>query len=320
MSEQTAALTGPVVITEPGVYDIPAANYHDDPVPGGSLSSTGARQLLACPARYRYDQDHPAAPKTAFDVGSAAHRLVLGAGPELVRIDADEWRSNAVKAMVADVRARGAVPLKPAEWAQVHGMAAAIRSHPLAAALLQSGTGAAEQTLAWQDGATGVWCRAMVDWLPHAQPGRRMVIVDYKSAITADPREFCRSVANYGYHIQEAHYLDGVAALGLDPTPAWKFVVQEKTAPYLVSVVQLDESFRAVGRSRARLAREIYRDCEESGMWPGYPAEVATLSPPRWLLGMSGDETYNGRGGAVPHSWLLDEWPLCTNINDEETP
>ncbi|MGW9447058.1 hypothetical protein, partial [Bacillus mobilis] len=48
-------------ITRPGVYDgIPEAVYHRDPVPGGSLSSSGARKLLApsCPALFKYDQEH----------------------------------------------------------------------------------------------------------------------------------------------------------------------------------------------------------------------------------------------------------------------
>jgi hypothetical protein len=41
------------VITQPGVYDLPADVYHADPVPpelGGSLSSSGAKLLLPRPA------------------------------------------------------------------------------------------------------------------------------------------------------------------------------------------------------------------------------------------------------------------------------
>ncbi|MBO0827768.1 MAG: hypothetical protein J2P24_08300 [Streptosporangiales bacterium] len=50
-----------VMITEPGVYNLPAAVYHADPVPGGSLSQSGAKKLLppSCPALYRYWADHP---------------------------------------------------------------------------------------------------------------------------------------------------------------------------------------------------------------------------------------------------------------------
>ena len=63
----------PLTITAPGVYDIPAEDYHRDPVPGGSLSSTGARKLLppSCPAKFRYEQDNPPTPTAALDFGQA---------------------------------------------------------------------------------------------------------------------------------------------------------------------------------------------------------------------------------------------------------
>ncbi len=36
-------------ITAPGVYVIPADDYHADPVPGGSISASGARRILPRP-------------------------------------------------------------------------------------------------------------------------------------------------------------------------------------------------------------------------------------------------------------------------------
>lgn len=280
----TATLAEPISMS--GLYDISAEDYHRDPVAGGSLSASGVKLLLppSCPARYRYNRDHPSGTKKAFDVGHAAHKLVLGAGPELVRIDADEWRTNAVKAEVAEVRERGAVPLKPADWDQVHAMAAALRHHPLAAALLRPGSGLPEQTVVWRDEATGIWRRAMLDWLPHPVPGRRMVIPDYKTADSAASSKFRRAAASFGYHTQDCWYRDAVVDAGLDDAPAFVFVVQEKEPPYLVNVVQLDEEALDVGRERNRRACEIFRDCTESGIWPGYGPEVQTISLPRWAV------------------------------------
>jgi hypothetical protein len=76
------------VITQPGVYDLPADVYHADPVPaelGGSLSSSGAKLLLppSCPAIYQWARTHPTY-SDAFDFGHAAHKKVLGAGAEIV--------------------------------------------------------------------------------------------------------------------------------------------------------------------------------------------------------------------------------------------
>jgi hypothetical protein len=67
----------PVTITGPGVYDqVPEHVYHADPIPGGSLSSSGARKLLApsCPALFKHDQDNPQPHKKTFDIGTAAHK------------------------------------------------------------------------------------------------------------------------------------------------------------------------------------------------------------------------------------------------------
>jgi hypothetical protein len=54
-------VSGPALITEPGVYDIAEDHYHADPVPGGSLSNSGAKKLLppSCPAKFAYEREHP---------------------------------------------------------------------------------------------------------------------------------------------------------------------------------------------------------------------------------------------------------------------
>lgn len=162
----------------PGVYDIPADEYHADRT---SLSSSGARKLLppSCPALFRWEQDHPQPPKKTFEIGTAAHQMVLGAGPELVVVDRERWDTNAVKAEVAAIRETGAVPLKPSQYAEIKAMAAALRAHPLAAALLDPEYGKPEQSLFWRDPETGVNCRARLDWLPDSDGGR-MLAPDYK--------------------------------------------------------------------------------------------------------------------------------------------
>src|SRR5438270_12221695 len=109
-AEIVDVLTEPV--TAPGVYDLPEYVYHADPVPGGSLSQSGAKKLLAtCPARFRYERDHPPAPTDAMELGTAAHKLVLGIGPDLVEVEAKDWRTKAAQEAAEVARARGAVPV-----------------------------------------------------------------------------------------------------------------------------------------------------------------------------------------------------------------
>ncbi|MEV0616097.1 PD-(D/E)XK nuclease-like domain-containing protein [Nonomuraea sp. NPDC050404] len=271
-------------VSEAGLYDMPDELYHLDPVEGGSLSSSGARKLLPphCPAIYKHERDNPPAPKKQFDLGHAAHKLVLGSGPELVRIDAERWDTKKVKEAVATVRADGGIPLKPGEYQQVHDMADAIRRHRIASALFDPEHGQPEQTLIWQDRPTGVWRRARLDWLPNRSDGR-LIIPDYKTSHSADPGAIARTVYQFGYYQQADWYMDGGETLGLGEDPAFLFVVQAKDAPYLITVVELTRSAIHIGRERNRQALEVYAECTAAGHWPGYSDDIELISLPGWV-------------------------------------
>lgn len=278
-----------VAITEPGVYDIPVEAYHADPVPGGSLSSSGARKLLppSCPALFKHWRDTAEQKtSTAMDVGHAAHLEVLGTGPELVIVDAKDWRTNKAKEAAAEARARGAVPLLAHQHQKVQEMAEALRAHPLASRLLDPLLGRTEQTLVWFDEEFQTWRRAMLDYLPLLDRRRRLIIPDYKTCESAAPDDLPRSIHNYGYHQQGDWYLAGAEALGLpsDGPPAFVLIFQETERPYLVTVVELDREAQEIGRVRNRKALDLYRTCTATGRWPGYSDDVVPVGLPTWAV------------------------------------
>lgn len=264
-----------------GVYDMPADEYHADT---SSLSSSGARLLLPpnCPAVFRYKQQNPDPPTATFDIGSAAHKLVLGTGAELVLVDRARWDTNAVKAELAEIRERGAIPLKRGPFEQVHAMAEALRAHP-AAALFAPESGEPEKSLYWQD-VTGTLLRARLDWLPRPTDNRRMIVADYKTTANADPAACMKAIADHGYHVQAAWYLDGVHTLGIADDAAFVFVFQEKNPPYLVTVVEPDPDALMWGRQLGDRAIHLYRRCTESGHWPGYADDVVLGELPRYTV------------------------------------
>lgn len=266
---------------EPGIRDISEDEYLADPVPGGSLSASGAKALLECPARYRYQREHPVR-KQVFDFGSAAHKLALGAGPEITIVDYDDWRTKAAKEEREAARAAGTIPVLKAEYVQLAAMADALLAHPLARAALDPGRGGKpEQSLFMQDEASGVWLRARLDWMPDPHSAMRPVIFDYKTTRSANPDSFAKSMYDYGYHVQAAFYADLYCQLtGVDAP--FLFIAQEKEPPYLVTVCQPDADAMRAGRDKVRQAIEIYRDCTEAGIWPGYTDEIATISLPPW--------------------------------------
>lgn len=271
------------VIDAPGVYDIPLDDYLADPVPGGSLSRSGVTALLppSCPAKYRWDRDHPPESTRAFDVGHAAHKLVLGVGPELRVVEADDWRTKAARAERAAAYADGAVPLLAEDHDCVVAMAEALLRHPLASALFDPDHGTPEQSLFWQDAATGVTLRARLDWLPHPRDGR-LIVPDYKTCANASPATLSKAVHNYRYHGQGAWYVDGIKALGLADDPAFLLVFQEKTPPYLVTVAELDTIALAAGRYENRKAIDLYAECVATDTWPGYSDDIELICLPPW--------------------------------------
>ena len=274
-------------ITEPGIYyDVDHQDYLADPVVGGSLSASGIKLLLppSCPAKYRWRADHGSPDKPAFSFGRAAHRRILGAGEEIVVVDADSWRTKDAKQARADAQAAGATAILVADWAVIADMEAALRAHPTAAALLDPDSGRPEVVIVWADPATGIMHRSKLDWLRHHQPGRRLVVPDYKTCDLAEPEAFGRAAYNYDYETAAALYLEGVQAVTGAPDPAFVHIAQEKTPPYVVSVFELDHIALAIGRARVAWGRQVYQHCAEHDTWPGYVPdhEPNLLALPPW--------------------------------------
>lgn len=268
------------MITEPGIYtDITEADYLADPVEGGSLSSTGARAILRSPAHYRASIDQPTHSDN-FDFGTAAHRLVTGNGSGVVVIDADSWRKKATQEQRDEARDNGLTPLLRHDWETVEAMAEPLRSHPVARAILER-DGTTETTVVWHD---RVWRRCRIDLFPTIEAAdSRVVFADYKTAVDADTASFEKAVANYGYHQQDAFYRDGVTAVTGLPA-VMLFIVQEKTQPYAVNVVELSGAAVDVGRERNERAVDIYERCREADVWPGYGDQINRAALPVWAI------------------------------------
>ena len=252
-----------------GIHDgIPEATYHADP----ALSQSQAKTLLDCPARYRWELDHPREHKTVFDVGHAAHAKVLGVGAPVVVIDADSWRTKAAKDAADQARADGHVPLLRADADAVDGMAEAVLAHPGARAIFEA-EGASEQSAWWED--EGVQCRARIDRLTAVAP------IDLKTTQDASPDGFGRSCATFGYDLQDAAYTRAIEVLTGEHQPL-VFVAVEKAAPHFVGLYTLPDEARARGQRRWLDALDLYRRCTETGTWPAYGDDIRPVTWPRW--------------------------------------
>lgn len=256
--------------------DYPEHLYHQRP----ELSSTGARQILDSPARFDWARKNPQPHKEAFSLGTAIHTKILGVGAGIITYpDEHLTPSGAVSAKAATVawaderRAEGLTVISPQQAAQVDGMTEAVLANSDARDVLESIEGREVSIFTEVD---GVSVRARFDLYDGVKSG------DLKSARDASPKGFNTSVARYGYAVQEQWYRDAHNAENGEPLESFKFVVVESTAPYLVGVYELDFMWEEIAREKTKRARDLYRECTETGIWPGYP--TTTLTPPTWAM------------------------------------
>jgi len=248
------------------------------------LSSSGARLLLppSVPALFKHAQHHPQKPKRAYDIGHAVHRQILGKGAELAEVHAPDYRTKAAQAERDNARDRGKVPILTGELREVRAMADAVFAHDEAAGILADGV--AEMSLYATDPATGVKLRARPDWMALIG-GERLWLADVKTSVTAaEPAAFARKAADLGYAVQAAFYRLVARLLGLDDDPAFVFLCVEKTAPYLVSVVEWDTEAMAEGNRLVRQAIDIFAHCSDADEWPGYPCGIQSISLPAYKI------------------------------------
>ncbi len=265
------------------VRDLPHEQYLQHP----ALSVSGAKTLVrpGGPARFRHEREHGRPARDVFDVGHAAHAAVLGVGPELVIVDAPDWKTKAAQQQRDAAREAGKVPVLTKTAEQVADMAQALRQHPVASKLLHAKTGEPEVSLFWRDPWHEIDRRGRVDFLRRPDGDGRLILADYKTCGSADPDDLARAVVNYGYHMQAAWYRDLVVGLGLAKSAPFLFVFQETAAPYLVHVVELDADLIAMGEDRNRRALEVFAACTAADVWPGYnDTAISTVSAPTWAL------------------------------------
>lgn len=298
-------------ITKPGAYpDIPSSAYFNDPCPDPSLTQSLVKTILARSpwhARTQHPRLNPhyqADGSSRFDIGNAAHQILLGRGKGLAVVNADDWRTKLAQQAREAALADGKTVVLAHQYDQagemVHSARLQLDGRFGLADLFDDG-GHAEIMLAWQD--HGIWLRTLIDWL---SPDRRRVI-DYKTTqASAAPSAVAMKMATDGWAIQAAFHENGLDVL--DPLTAGRrehlFVCQECEPPYALSVSRIRQAPRTIGRRQVAYAIERWRKCLLSDKWDGYEGVVEPEYPghleARWLEA----EISYSEAGVVPSDIL----------------
>ena len=172
----------------------------------------------------------------------------------------------------------GKTLLTDEQFAHLNGMRDSLMNHPTASKLMfNEKPNQVEVVVVWVDEETGELCRCKVDAL--RWNGRPF---DLKTTNDASERGFRKSIENYGYNRQEAHYLAGVkAATGKD----WgymPFVCVESDPPYLCAVHVLSRTYKLIGSGQIRDNLKLLQECRNQNYWPGYSDDPTEVEPTAW--------------------------------------
>lgn len=212
----------------------------------------------------------------ATGAGSLFHALLAGgAGPQFVRIDADDYRTNKAKDARDAALLDGHIPV----LARVLDGALAVIG-PLLAQLDEETDGAwsesdTEVTALWDE--NGVACKARLDAL-HLGRG---LIMDPKFTYSAHPDGFGRGMKANGYDLQRAFGIAAVEAAHpeLAGRVDFQFIcieVDHGRIPiqiggrFVISLPLVGATMADLGRQRMRRAVSLWRRCLGEGRWPSY--------------------------------------------------
>ena len=267
------------------LHDYPEADYHSQAGEKTPLFSYSvAKVLLEKSPQHAYLQhpllgNEPRKPTAAMDKGSIIHGLLLGGGPEIEIIQADNFRTKAAQELKAMAYEENKIPILQKDMDTIDEAVENIKEQILELTPYFFDDHESELSIRWEMD-NGVKTQTRIDWIRLAT-GK---IIDLKSCSDANPKVLDRKIIDFGYDIQEALYLQ--CANKAWPEMAgrftWEFIFVEPEPPYMVSVITTDSSMSWLGESKVRRASDKWKAGLASDQWPGYGRQV--VSAPPWAV------------------------------------
>jgi hypothetical protein len=264
--------------------NVPAAQYHSDPAPEPSLSSSIAKILLTespLKAWHSHPLLNPAyrsEESGTFDLGTAAHAMLLEGEGNIFVCEFDDWRTKAAKEQRDEARAMGKTPLLARRAAAVKRMVGVAQAFIESSEIAELWPDAdSEMTGIWQE--RDVWLRCRFDRITKY----RRAIFDYKSTTDASPDGFSRQIVRMGYHLQDAFYRRGAQALSA-ASPKFIFLAQSVEPPHECTLHGCDPALQEIADAEIDRAVGLWRECITRDKWPSYGGRVHWAVPPVYLM------------------------------------
>lgn len=248
------------------------------------ISSSDLKNMMKSMAYYKYVKENPQSKDNqALLFGRAYHKYMLEMDDffeEFAIAPACDRRTKDGKAQWDQFCKENADKdiITQADFEVIKEMREALMSTPYVKLLIK---GEHEKSFFWTDEKTGIPCKCRPD--SFGQIKDQYIAVDLKTTTCAETDSFMRQANKLGYDIQAVHYRQGLETHYGKPFK-FVFIAQEKTAPYLVNVLEADEYFMQGGEELRDMLLGQYKKALETGEYPGYMTDgINTLSAPNWL-------------------------------------
>lgn len=246
--------------------------YHKD----DTFISQSRLQLLKT-SPHHFINPQPYKQKDSLDFGSAVHFAILE--PELFEVEVCAFDTS--KRPNPDKDFRNAENKKyKIEFYETHenmivldleifevvkDIAKRVHEHPFLKGVFSSGK--AETSVFWKDSVTDVQCKSRFDWVRTDGKG---FIMDVKCSNTANPKDFSRKIAQYGYHIQAGSQCIAFEEAFKKDVEHYFYLVVESVHPYSFVVLNLPYEDLDLGRFEYRKLLQKLKECRDHDDWPGF--------------------------------------------------
>lgn len=234
-------------------------------------------------AHFFYELNNPPEPTPALMLGEAVHTAVLGDYDEFWKrfsVIGSDLRTKTGREARDAALASGKAILTEDMFQTVDGIVESVFDCDPARRLL---AGEHETAYFWTDEPTGERCKCRTD--SEVDIDGVHYIVDLKTCTDASTEAFRRDVFKYGYHVQAAMYCEGVKHVkGVNSR--FKFIAVEKSPPYAINILELNEDVMLKGYDTFRELLGIYHQCKTFNEWPDFcgfgKEDTNVISLPPW--------------------------------------
>lgn len=239
------------------------------------IGSSSLKQMAVSPGHFLEAWKGPKKESKAFDEGQAVHSVLLEQNLEqfVKRPDGIDGRTKDGKAKLEELQATGKTVLAADIYDSLERrLTTFIESSE---AIKAYNNAEIEQSFYAQDPVTGLFIKARPDIY------KAGMIADLKT--TSNMRFFEKDVFKFGYHIQAGFYSLVTEMVNNIKVREFKFIVQEKSAPYGVRVFTLSEADLNFCKEKARELLNRASVCIKENKFPIYDDVTSEIKIPMWV-------------------------------------